>query len=257
MNFKQLKYYVLPAFFLLSFFTFAGKIPVWILFLSLFFIINTLVIGSIFIQYNFYIHSICSVQEFPDFKNSYPDEKRICLTFDDGIHRINTPKTLQILKEKNVKAHFFLIGKNIIGNEDILREMQHEQHVIGNHSYYHHWNFDLQSSEQMLSEIIHTNQLIEKTIKQKITLFRPPYGVTNPNLSKAIQQSNLKSMGWNLRSMDTTAKSKEKLLQKLIRKTKPNCIVLLHERCDLTVEVLTEYIEYCQQQGYKFVTLNS
>ncbi|HQW47605.1 MAG TPA: polysaccharide deacetylase family protein, partial [Chitinophagaceae bacterium] len=95
------------------------------------------------------------------------------------------------------------------------------------------------------------------TIGEAPVLFRPPYGVTNPNLARAIKNTNMLSMGWNLRSFDTVAKSADQLLKKLIDNTKPNSLILLHERCDLTVEVLTEYIEYCLLEGYTFVTLKT
>jgi hypothetical protein len=64
-------------------------------------------------------------------------------------------------------------------------------------------------------------------------------------------------MGWNLRSLDTVAKTPEELLQKLKGKTRPNSLVLLHERCDITVDVLTDYIDYCLREGYTFVTLKT
>ncbi len=256
MNYKFLKQFLLPLLVILSILALFDKFPIWVILILFTTYISLLILGSIYIGLNFYLHSICSVDEFPEFENNQADDKFICLTFDDGIHPVNTPKTLEILKKKNVKAHFFLIGKNIIGNEAILRKMHEDNHVIGNHSYWHHWNFDLQSGSIMAKEIEKTNQIVEKNIGKRTTLFRPPYGVTNPNLAKAINENKMISMGWNVRSMDTVAKSKEQLLNKLKNNTKPNAVILLHERCDTTIEVLTEYIDYCQAQGYKFVTLN-
>ena len=212
------------------------------------FFISDLVLGAIYIQRNFYIKSI----------NSLTPKKQwqLCLTFDDGIHAERTPMVLDILKEKQVKAVFFLIGKNIEGNEHIVKRMKDEGHQIGNHSYEHSAWFDLKSSQAMLEEIMKTNTILESIIGEKVTLFRPPYGVTNPNLAKAIRKSKLHSIGWSLRSMDTVAKSKEQLLDKLTKKTKPQDIILLHDRCQVTVDALTDYIDDCQRQGYTFVPLN-
>lgn len=218
--------------------------------------LSLLILGAIFIRMNFYIKSINSVSEFKRFMQIDENNKQICLTFDDGIHAINTPKALDILKQKRIKAHFFIIGKNIKGNEDILKRIHDEGHEIGNHSMYHTWHFDMQNAQQMQSEIEQCNKEIEKITGKKPTIFRPPYGVTNPNLAKAIVNTNMLSMGWNLRSMDTVAKSYDQLITKLISKTKNNSLILLHERCDITVEVLTEYIDYCMTQGFTFVTLN-
>lgn len=235
---------------------FKHPIPIWYFFLPLIAFNIVQIIGAIFIQCNFYIKSINSVLEFKKWMPIDQNKKNICLTFDDGIHTINTPLALEILKKKNIQAHFYLIGKNIAGNESILKRMYEEGHVIGNHSWYHAWNFDLQRTKTIEKEINDTNHIIQQTIGYKPFLFRPPFGVTNPMVANAIMNTNMLSMGWNLRSLDTVAKSADELLQKLKRKTKPNAIILLHERCDITIEVLTEYIEYCLTEGYTFVTLN-
>lgn len=221
----------------------------WNLLIPVLFFLSDLILGSIFIERNFYITSI----------NFLPPhrERQLCLTFDDGIHPDLTPKVLDVLKEKNVKAVFFLIGKNIPGNEHIVKRMHQEGHQMGNHSYEHSAWFDLKSSKSMLLEIEQTNAIIESITGEKVLFFRPPYGVTNPNLAKAIRHSKLKSIGWRLRSMDTVAKSKEQLLNKLKLNTKARDIILLHDRCELTLSALTEYIDYCLDRGFKFVTLNA
>lgn len=214
--------------------------------------IVSLVWGAIFIQNNFYIKSINQISDIN--KQTDNIEKNICLTFDDGIHPINTINALNILKEKNVKAIFFLIGKNILHNEHILHRMYEEGHSIGNHTYSHSHFIDLMPAYKIADEIKRTNELIEKNISVITTLFRPPYGVTNPMMAKAIRISNMKSVGWNIRSLDTVAKDKTILLEKLKSLTKPNAIVLLHDRCDITISVLTDYIDYCKSEGYTFVT---
>ncbi|MBK7691594.1 MAG: polysaccharide deacetylase family protein [Bacteroidetes bacterium] len=239
----------------LLFFIVREQASVWLLVLLFVVYIHLLVLGSIFIQWNFYIKSIHSVSEFLPEAPIHHHTKKICLTFDDGIHPVHTATTLQILRNKNVKAHFFVIGKNIEGNEQLLKEMYQDGHQIGNHSFNHSWNFDLRSSTDMQKEIEDTNKSIQAVTGVKPQIFRPPYGVTNPNLAKAIQKTNMLSMGWNLRSMDTVAKSSEMLLQKLIKKTRSNSIILLHDRCEITVEVLTQYIDYCLTEGFTFVTL--
>lgn len=221
----------------------------WLLLIPCLNFIFDLVFGAIYIQKNFYVDSVNNLQS--------SNQREICLTFDDGIHADLTPKVLDILKQKNVKAIFFLIGKNIKGNEAILKRMYDEGHQIGNHSYEHTFWFDMKSSNAMLEEIEKTTQLINSIIGKQIALFRPPYGVTNPNLARAIKKSGLQSIGWSLRSFDTTAKSTTQLLSKLKLETKAQDIVLLHDRCEITVNALTEYIDFCQERGFTFVTLKS
>ncbi len=223
----------------------------WV-FLPLIVYVHCLVFGSIFIGLNFYVKSIHHLKDTPGIKST-----DICLTFDDGIHPIYTPQILDILKQYKISAMFFLIGKNIDGNESILERMHQEGHIIGNHSELHSFWFDLQSSSAMQSEIIRMNERIKNILGFTPTFFRPPYGVTNPNLAKAIKLSGMISVGWNLRSLDTVAKSKTDLLHTLKQKTKANQIVLLHDRCEYTAQALTDYIIFCKEQGFTFATLTT
>lgn len=233
-------------------------LPFWILLLISFIYLHFLVVGAAVIRFNIFVKSLNAVSEFPAFNEiNTANDKRLCLTFDDGIHPIHTVKCLDLLRAQNVRAHFFVIGKNISGNESILKRMHDEGHVIGNHSFQHSWHFDLLGSKAMQAEIEQTNQLICSILGQSPRLFRPPYGVTNPNLARAIRKTGMISMGWNLRSFDTVAKNRNELLQRLIKKTRPNSLILLHDRCEVTLQVLTDYIEYCQLEGYTFVTLKS
>lgn len=180
--------------------------------------------------------------------------KQIALTFDDGPAEY-TAAVLDILKKEKVPATFFIIGKHVAGREAILQRMQKEGHSIGNHSFNHGFNFDWQSAASMLHEIEQTNEAIEAVIGSKVKLFRPPYGVTNPNLAKAVRHSGLKSIGWNLRSMDTVAKDKQQLLNKILTKVKAGDIILLHDRCAITAEILPELIITLKKRGFDFATL--
>ncbi|MEZ5046315.1 MAG: polysaccharide deacetylase family protein [Chitinophagaceae bacterium] len=205
-----------------------------------------IVLGFMRIQNNHFIKAVHSL--------SYPKEKKyICLTFDDGPHPSQTPLVLDILKTKQVPSIFFLIGKNCVEHEAIVKRIYTEGHIVGNHSYVHHIAFDFWMSKKVKEDLNKTNTIIEKIIGQKPILFRPPFGVTNPSMAKAVKSLSLKTIGWNLRSFDTVANNEEKLLKKLKEKTKPNAIILLHDRCEITARVLTQYIDFCLDSGYTFV----
>ena len=246
MNFRSQLILFAISFPTAALFVLAFGMPWWFLLLPIGFLVFHLVMGAIYIQRNFFIVSQNTLST---------SEKKICLTFDDGIHPDITPKVLDILNKFQIPAVFFIIGKNIAGNESILERMVNEGHEVGNHSHDHSFWFDLKSSAAMGEEMRCANQKIEAIIGRPCTIFRPPYGVTNPNLAKAIQQSGMRSIGWSLRSMDTVAKDAGSLLQKLKSETKPGVIVLLHDRCQITTEVLTDYIEHCLSEGYTFVSL--
>lgn len=220
----------------------------WWLLLPLLLFTGLAVYGSIRIEANFYLPSL----------NRLPDAagRTLCLTFDDGPDPEVTPRILDILKAKGVKAVFFVIGKQIPGQEALLRRIAEEGHQVGNHSFSHHALFDLQPASAMAKEISRTNALITAVLHRPVTLFRPPYGVTNPMLAAAIRRTGMRSIGWNLRSFDTVARAPQELLARLLRLTVPGGIVLLHDRCPVTAAVLTDYIDEAHRQGYTFVTLN-
>lgn len=237
---------------------FNGYSPWWMLCCTLAYI-TLLVFASIKIQWNFYFKSL---NQLPILKITFEkgqlqlvqNQKQIALTFDDGPTE-QTEAVLDILKKEKVKATFFLIGKNIEGRERLVQRMFEEGHSIGNHSFHHGFNFDWQSAFKMTDELMQTNAAIENITKQQVKLFRPPYGVTNPNLAKAVSNTGLKSIGWSLRSMDTVAKSENELSEKILKQVKARDIILLHDRCAVTVAVLPGLIKELKELNYSFAIL--
>jgi len=217
----------------------------WWSILVLFVWINLLVLGAIKIRWNFFMVSI----------NKGKHDKHIALTFDDGPAN-ETATILDILKEHDVHAAFFSIGKNAAVHPDLVKRWHNEGHLIGNHSYGHGFNFDWQSVQIMEHELQQTNELIERITGKIPKLFRPPYGVTNPNLARAVKRLGMTSIGWSLRSFDTTAKSKEQLLQRILGRLKGGDIILLHDSMTITREILTELITEAQKKGFTFVRVD-
>jgi len=215
--------------------------------------------GSFFIRWNFYFKSI---NRIPLLQMKFINQKfqiqqrnlQIILSFDDGPHE-NTPEILNILAKENIKAQFFLIGKNIVGKEDIVKQMHKDGHQIGNHSYLHGNNFDWKSSKAIVQEIEKTNEIIFNITGENPKYFRPPYGVTTPNIGKALEIMELVSVGWTVRSLDTTAKDEAKLIAKIAKETVPGAIILLHDRCDITKKILPKLIQQLRQKGFEFTIL--
>lgn len=207
--------------------------------------IHLLVLGAIYISWNFYMPA------FHDGSN----KKQVALTFDDGPAK-ETEAILDVLKEQHVAAAFFSIGKNAKQHPEIVERWVREGHLVGNHSYDHGFNFDWKSSAAMLEEITATNKTIYETAGVKPKFFRPPYGVTNPNLAKAVKRSGMYAIGWNLRSFDTTAKDGKALLQKILRGIKGGDIILLHDSMTITREILTELIVETRKMGFTFVRVD-
>jgi peptidoglycan-N-acetylglucosamine deacetylase len=197
--------------------------------------------GAYFIGLNFHLTSINKLNS---------NDKKVLLTFDDGPHA-NTVKVLEVLKKYNVKAVFFIIGKNIQGNEAILKQIVADGYQIGNHSFSHHNFIDVWQTKKVTKDFEACQKLIE-TYQPNSKLFRPPYGVTNPNIAKGVKALKLQSIGWNVRSYDTSIKDVEKIKQRVLSHLKPGAIILLHDRLDFMPELLELLIPAIKEKGYEF-----
>ncbi len=218
----------------------------WILPVAIIYILLT-VAGSYFICMNYYFKSFCKGKT---------SEKVVAITFDDGPHNVNTLKILNVLKQKNAVAVFFVTGKNAVENPEILKSISEAGHIIGNHSYSHSGMFDLFSSSKMKEEISLTNSEIERITGKSPLLFRPPFGVTNPMLKKAFSAVQMYSIGWSLRSLDTVLE-KEKLILKLKSNTRTGDIVLFHDTTNDIEEILEIYIQWLLDNGFKIIDLST
>ena len=208
--------------------------------------VTVLFCGSYFIRMGFFLKSISSVKT---------NEKWIALSFDDGPAEL-TNTVLDILKANQAEAAFFLIGKKIPGNDALLKRMVQEGHIIGNHSFSHHPLFDLFGSGKMLNDMTAMNQLVKNITGLTPRFFRPPYGVTNPNLKKAVMSGGFISIGWSIRSYDTVIKNPRRLVSKILSGLKPGAILLLHDTSETTVAILPKLLKAIQQKGFQIVRLD-
>lgn len=176
--------------------------------------------------------------------------KSIALTFDDGPNE-HTIAVLDTLKKYDAKASFFCIGKQMAAHTQIVSRMIAEGHTIGNHSYDHKKLFPMQSIQRMVSEIKQTNSIIEKLTGKTARFFRPPFGVTNPNLAKAVEETGQQVVGWNLRTFDTVKKNKSKLAVQIIKRIRPGSVILLHDNRAETSQLLELVLIFTSQNGYQ------
>ena len=115
-----------------------------------------------------------TIESISDVKKK-EEEKRIAITFDDGPDGISTPVLLDGLKERGVRASFFVIGQEAEEHPDLIRRMQKEGHLIGNHTY-HHVELTKVDQETERKEIEKTNEVIENITGETVAFIRPPYG---------------------------------------------------------------------------------
>ena len=222
-------------------------LPIFIYFILL--VTYSLIVfyGCYYVGSNFFIQIVCKAKT---------DKNEIAISFDDGPATNYTPEIIRLLKNENIKATFFCIGNRIARNENILKQIHEDGHIIGNHSYSHHFWFDMYSAKKMQDDMKQMDDEMERVIGMKPKLFRPPYGVTNPNLKKAIIRGGYTPVGWSVRSLDTVIKDENKLLDKIIAGIKPGAVFLFHDTSKTTLHVLTEFIQEVKKRGYKIVSLD-
>lgn len=199
--------------------------------------------------------NICSQAYIKTYCKSDTKEKKIAITFDDGPDAEVTPEVLAILDEFNVKATFFCIGNQIEKNRELIKKIDSKGHLIGNHSYSHEFWFDLYPAKKMQEDIEKTNGLIFETTDRKTKLFRPPYGVTNPSLKRAIKELNFNTIGWSIRSLDTVNKA-EKTFSRVKKRLSSGDIILFHDNREEIIPTLREFLAFTKTEGYDIVPLD-
>ena len=195
------------------------------------------------------------------------DDKKVALTFDDGPDAKYTPEILNILKSKNVKATFFVIGANASGNQDIIKRAYSEGHEIGNHTFTHP-NIATISDNTLMLELNSTERLLETIIKHKTLLFRPPYAEdiepSTPDQIKPLLLTN--QLGYYTVSMhvdpnDWALPGVKNIVNDTVSgiESGDGKVVLLHDsggNRDQTIKALPEIIDQLQKDGYQFTTIS-
>lgn len=178
--------------------------------------------------------------------------KSVMLTFDDGPHPDYTPMVLDVLRERGVKAVFFLIGEKAIENPQIVRRIVDEGHLTGIHSLRHTPEFTISSKKLVKRDLVATKNILEELTGVKTKLFRPPYGVTNPSIGGAVKELGLISVGWSLRSFDTiSGHDTEKVLKRVEKGMHDGAIILLHDRMPDSAMLTEKILNYLDTTGYE------
>lgn len=196
---------------------------------------------------------VCSGMYVKAYCMADTSEKIVALTFDDGPHPVHTPLVLDILKEKNIRAAFFVKGRAAAMHPEILKRIDEEGHILGNHSWSHSFWFDFFSFRRMRKDLETTNILIEEITGRIPRFFRPPYGVTNPPLARAIMETGMITIGWNIRSLDTLKGDPEKILSRISSSLSPGSIILMHDNLPAGNVILGRVIDEVKKNGYTFV----
>jgi peptidoglycan-N-acetylglucosamine deacetylase len=199
---------------------------------------------------------ICSGYHMKAFCKGVTTQKIVALTFDDGPDVEFTGRILDLLRDAGVPATFFCIGKKIRGNEQILRRMNDEGHLIGMHSFSHSAWFDFFSQLRMKKEFVLCENEIRQITGKRPLFFRPPYGVINPMVKSALRGTGYHVIGFSRRAWDTTAGSEKKIFSRLSRNIKPGDIILLHDTIGFNLHVVQDLLNHLAGQGFTVVSLH-
>lgn len=160
------------------------------------------------------------------------EHPKIALTFDDGPHAVYTPKLLDGLKKRGIHATFFLIGKNIEGNEELVKRIQEEGHLIGSHTY-NHVQLNKLSESKARDEVLKGCNKIYETTGTYSSFVRPPYGAWKKNLDFCI---TMIPVSWNVDSLDWKTQNTEKIVKRVVKDVEEGDIILMHDIFDTSVE---------------------
>lgn len=180
------------------------------------------------------------------------EKKKIALTFDDGPHPKYTPEMLDGLKERNVKATFFLLGEEVEKYPEIVKQMHDDGHLIGNHSYKHEQLSKL-SMEQACQQVSRTNELIYDITGEYPAFLRPPFGDWHDNLDCKV---NMVEVLWDVDTLDWSSQNHAQIVDKVMKNIKENDIILMHDGYETSVTAAMEIIDTLKKQGYEFVTVD-
>lgn len=195
------------------------------------------------------------------------ENKQVFLTFDDGPSKKVTIPILDLLKQQNIKASFFVLGSRVELYPDIVKRAYEEGHYIANHGYSHKYSQIYSSANSVLDEYNKTNQAVKNAIgnqEYNTSIFRFPGGSVGgkyhdikAEAKQLLEQKNIATVDWNALTGDTEGlRTETELLNRLKETTqnKTSIVILMHDAADksYTYDALPKVIEYLKQEGYEF-----
>jgi polysaccharide deacetylase family sporulation protein PdaB len=189
------------------------------------------------------------------------EEKIIALTFDDGPDPSDTPAILDLLKQFDAKATFFVVGKKVEMYPELAKREIMEGHEIANHTYSHSYFNERMPEEKIQNEILKAEQIILKTTGQKPNLFRPPGGYYSENVVLAAKKSGylVVMWSWHQDSKDWNTPGVNKIVKSVLKKTQNGDIILLHDYVEgktQTIDALKQILPKLKERGFRFVTVS-
>lgn len=188
-------------------------------------------------------------QELMEQSQAHPE---VALTFDDGPSPKYTPLLLDGLKERNVRATFFLLGQNVKENQELVQRMQAEGHLLGNHTY-NHVQLNKIPETTARQEILKTNNEIYEATGKYPEYMRPPYGAWKKNMELCVE---MLPVFWDIDTLDWKSQNVDAILKAAGEEPEDGSIILMHDEYQTSVEAALLLIDRLKEKGYEFVTVD-
>lgn len=219
----------------------------WVIVILLLGVLAVLVWASADIGSGVYLKALCRAESA---------DKVVALTFDDGPDADSTPRVLDLLKRYDVRATFFVVGEQARQNPELIHRMVAEGHTVAGHSYYHLPQSTLWSSQRYTEELFRCNDVVARLTGLRMRLYRPPFGVTNPPIARAVKNLGLIPVGWSVRSLDTITKNRDRVVDRVMRGLRGGDVILLHDRLENSEELLEKLLTALRTQHYTTATVD-
>jgi peptidoglycan/xylan/chitin deacetylase (PgdA/CDA1 family) len=192
----------------------------------------------------------------PTYNSCNVQSSTVAMTFDDGPHPKLTPRLLDMLKERNIKATFFVVGKCVAEYPDIAKRIVDEGHEIANHTW-NHPQLPKLSPTAFAAEITQTNDAIKQATGILPVTMRPPYGATNATINKRLNEEyGLSVILWSVDPQDWKIRKSDHVSSHIIKNAAPGSIILAHDIHASTIDAMPAALDALQAKGYKFATVS-
>ena len=180
----------------------------------------TLVIGSAYPRMNFYFSSL---------HRGPADQGWVSLTFDDGPDPKVTPKLLEVLKAEGVKAAFFMVGHSAEMYPALVKRVETDGHLVGNHMYFHSATWPFHPAFVIRREMDRANEVLAKLIGNRPRFVRMPFSVGRPGLARIFRKLNLTPVGWDVRGLEGVLRDPGRIAEHVAKQARNGSVILLHE----------------------------
>lgn len=188
----------------------------------------------------------------------------VALTFDDGPDPRFTPALLDLLRERRLRATFFVVGERAERYPELIRRIDQEGHLLGNHSHRHDLAIHFGLWKKAADEIDRCNEILARILKKTPRLFRPPLGFKNPALGDELRRRGMVVVGWQARGYDAVSADAGAIARRLLEGARPGGVLLLHDGAGLrgtedrgpTLAALPLLLDGLQARGLAVVPLD-